>query len=75
MCRCGFWLLVFMICLLGLLGFWFITIAALADAQYRCPGIQCSDAHGSALLGIGVSTLCGVLIWLSVKRIKGVPNA
>jgi hypothetical protein len=70
MFRFGFWLLLFAVAFLGSAGFAFVGFAAFSDAQYRCPGIQCSDARGSAVLGAGLFVVCSVVAWFSMKKFR-----
>jgi len=73
MIRFALWLLLFSFALLGAAFFGFIGLAAFSDAQYRCPGIQCSDARGSTVLGGGLFLICSVVGWLVMRRLRQRP--
>jgi len=66
----GIWILLFAVAVLGAAGFALLGLAALSDAQFRCPGVQCSDARRTAALGAGLFGLCLVLAWFSTRRLR-----
>ena len=70
MFRFGFWFLLFAVAFLGASGFGFIGLAAIWDEQYRCPGIQCSDARGPAFMGAALFVLCTGVAWFSMNRMR-----
>lgn len=61
------------LCFVGLivaLLFGFIALVAFLDARFRCPGIQCSDAIGSMIMGVMLAAV-GLLALLVGLRGMG----
>lgn len=69
----GIWLAGFCGLLAALAGL--LAVVAFSDANYSCPGMQCSDAIGSGILYSIVFALCAALIalglWLSRRGRPG----
>ena len=65
-----FWQLLFVVAVLCAIGFAVVGLAAFADAQYRCPGMQCSDAVATAQIGAGLSALCAMIALVAITQFR-----